>query len=115
MDPRPASEIEAELRRRLAELAEADRATREDRAPVTLDPASIGRLSRADALQRQAMAQAAAARRILERRRIEAALERLARGTWGECARCGEPIEPARLALDPAIPFCRACAERDPR
>ncbi|MGH6916449.1 MAG: TraR/DksA family transcriptional regulator, partial [Geminicoccaceae bacterium] len=39
-------------------------------------------------------------------------LERLAAGEYGSCVTCGEPIEPQRLELDPAIPLCLACARR---
>lgn len=82
-----------------------------DRQPVELDQQSVGRLSRMDALQVQAMAEATERRRRQQIVRIEAALARLEAGGYGECTRCGEPIEPRRLALDPAIPTCRACAD----
>lgn len=82
----------------------------ESRKPVVLDPQSVGRVSRIDAMQMQAMAQATEARRQQDLRRIEAALARLDAGEWGWCARCGEEIEPGRLSFDPAIPTCRACA-----
>ncbi len=41
---------------------------------------------------------------------IRAALRRIAEGTYGECVRCGEPIEPARLDLLPWTPLCASCA-----
>lgn len=45
-----------------------------------------------------------------EIRMIEAALRRIAAGTYGECARCGVEITPERLDLLPYTPFCRDCA-----
>ena len=48
-----------------------------DRAPVTLDQDSVGRLSRIDAMQVQAMALAQARRRQTERAAIDAALRRI--------------------------------------
>nr|WP_304502923.1 TraR/DksA C4-type zinc finger protein [Caldovatus aquaticus] len=42
--------------------------------------------------------------------RIAAALARIESGEYGWCARCGEPIAPGRLAPDPALPTCVACA-----
>lgn len=36
----------------------------------------------------------------------------LADGSYGQCQRCGEQIEPARLQALPAAEFCLACAER---
>ena len=45
-----------------------------------------------------------------ELRAIDAALERLARGTYGTCARCGAQISEARLAVLPQTPLCEDCA-----
>lgn len=43
---------------------------------------------------------------------IEAALRRLADGTYGSCERCGEPIGADRLAARPAALTCIRCAAR---
>ena len=77
-----------------------------DTAPVALDQTQQGRLSRMDAMQHQAMAAETLRRRQRERSLIEAALKRLAAGEYGYCVTCGEAIGEARLALDPATPFC---------
>lgn len=45
-----------------------------------------------------------------EIRRIEAALARIAAGTYGTCAACGGKIDAARLDALPFAPLCRACA-----
>ncbi|TGY90369.1 TraR/DksA family transcriptional regulator [Marinicauda algicola] len=82
----------------------------EDRKPVGLDQQSVGRLSRQDSLQVQAMAKAAEARRAQELRRIDAALRRLEEGEYGYCVECGEAIEGRRLGIDPAAPRCAGCA-----
>jgi DnaK suppressor protein len=37
---------------------------------------------------------------------VEAALARLANGTYGTCAVCGEPISDGRLEARPWTPFC---------
>jgi DnaK suppressor protein len=65
-----------------------------------------------DAMQQQAMARNSQARAVLELRRIDAALRRCDDGSYGECVACGEPIDPRRLALDPAMALCIRCAER---
>ena len=85
-------------------------ATSEDRATVVLDQQSVGRLSRMDALQRQAMAQARARRRAGREARIKAALERLEDGEFGFCLDCGDEIARERLDLDPTFPNCLSCA-----
>lgn len=103
------------FRVRLAAEAEELRAqgdaSRGERAPVTLDQQSVGRLSRMDALQVQEMAKASEGRRQTRLRQIQAALERLDGGDFGECRTCGEAIGAKRLGLDPAVPTCIACAK----
>lgn len=47
---------------------------------------------------------------LLELRRIDAALDRVKAGTYGECVKCGEEISAARLAAVPDTPFCNTCA-----
>lgn len=104
----------ADLRARLladrAALEGSSQDTAGSRAPVELDQTSVGRLSRVDAIQAQAMAQATERRRAETIRRINQALARLDAGTFGACVMCGEDIAPKRLALDPAIPTCLDCA-----
>ncbi|WP_420430840.1 TraR/DksA family transcriptional regulator [Hyphobacterium sp.] len=82
----------------------------DDRKPVELDQQSVGRLSRQDSLQVQAMAKAAEARRAMELRRIEAALGRIDDGEYGWCVECGDAIAAKRLDTDPAAPRCSTCA-----
>ncbi|MDZ7591164.1 MAG: TraR/DksA C4-type zinc finger protein [Rubrivivax sp.] len=78
---------------------------------VTLDQSSVGRLSRMDAMQQQAMAQASLQRLGVQRRRVEAALDRVRRGSYGQCCECGGAIGLERLLSDPAAPFCMDCQE----
>lgn len=104
-----------EYRKRLeaqrAELAADSETTAGDRAPVTLDQTTQGRLSRMDALQVQAMALETERRRENEIRRIDAALGRIEKGEFGYCLSCGDEIEAKRLEYDPALPTCIGCAQ----
>ena len=79
--------------------------------PVKLDQSSVGRLSRMDALQGQAMAKATQTRRVETLRGIEAALLRLDNGEYGFCTECDDPINPKRLEIDPIAEMCVSCAE----
>lgn len=81
----------------------------ESRKPVELDQTSIGRLSRMDALQGQAMQLETERRRGIERIRIEAALERIEDGNFGFCTVCDEDIAIKRLENDPSVPNCIDC------
>ena len=100
---------EQRLHARLAELDAEDAAGAEGQKTVELDQQSVGRLSRMDALQNQAMAQAQARRREAERQKVRAALARLAEGDYGYCTECGDEIARARLEADPAIARCAEC------
>lgn len=92
------------------ELLALSESAKDDRKPVELDQQSVGRLSRQDSLQVQAMMKAAEARRAMEIRRIEAALKRVEDGEYGWCVECGEAIASKRLEADPAAPRCAECA-----
>ncbi|RPF71544.1 TraR/DksA family transcriptional regulator [Aurantiacibacter spongiae] len=96
---------------RLAELDALDASGEEAGKPVELQQDSVGRLSRMDAMQQQAMAQAEQRRRRAERVRIGQALERMEEGEWGWCVTCGEAIAAGRLASDPARATCVTCAQ----
>ena len=98
------------LEDRKAEIEALVGASAESRAAVELDQTRQGRLSRMDALQGQAMAQATNERRKLELKKIEAALKRVEAGDYGYCVSCGEEVEAKRLDFDPATPLCLDCA-----
>lgn len=79
-------------------------------AIVELDQSKVGRLSRMDAMQAQAIAKAASQRRETMLLRIAAALERIDDDEYGLCHRCDEPINPKRLEFDPTALLCIDCA-----
>lgn len=105
---------EQAVRRRLLtrrrELEELDEVGEAGTRPVELDQQAVGRLSRMDAMQMQAMAIASRERRRNESSRIERALERLDAGDFGYCAKCDEEIETKRLEFDPTTLTCLSCA-----
>ena len=77
---------------------------------VELDQSKVGRLSRMDAMQAQAMAQATVKRRALQLRRIQAALARIDADEYGRCQSCDEEIPAKRLEVDPTALYCIQCA-----
>lgn len=95
---------------RQEELQQIMQASMEGSRPVELDQSRVGRLSRMDALQGQAMAQETERRRQNELSRIDAALMRVESGDYGFCTSCDEKISEKRLELDPSMPLCIDCA-----
>lgn len=98
------------LRAELADLEALRAASAEARDTVRLDQQSVGRLSRMDALQSQAMAKAAEQRRRARIWMIKAALQRIDEGEFGICEECGEDIPTGRLDIDPVVALCVPCA-----
>jgi len=103
------TEAKSLLNERLKALDAEDAAGQDAQKTVELDQQAVGRLSRMDALQNQAMAQATARRRGAERQRIMAALARIETDEYGYCVTCGDEIAAARLATDPALALCAPC------
>jgi DnaK suppressor protein len=110
MDAGKLKEFQEALQMLAAQIRVSEEETSEERAPVELDQQAVGRLSRMDALQVQAMALETSRRRGVELRRIAAALARMDEGDYGYCLECGEEIAVRRLELDPAAPLCITCA-----
>ncbi|MFV2053041.1 TraR/DksA family transcriptional regulator [Aliiroseovarius sp. YM-037] len=93
-----------------SELADETQRGTEGTKTVMLDQQSVGRLSRMDAIQNQAIAQAAQARREQLKSRIQSALARIEEDEFGYCVECGDEIAPKRLDLDPTTTICVTCA-----
>ncbi|MHA1559451.1 MAG: TraR/DksA family transcriptional regulator [Alphaproteobacteria bacterium] len=104
------AELRQQMEDELAELTELHSAHMSDRSPVSLDQQSVGRVSRIDAMQRQAMAIASGNRRTARIEALKAALRRAETSEYGYCAICGEPIAIGRLKADPTAYICIACA-----
>ncbi|NIA67614.1 TraR/DksA family transcriptional regulator [Pelagibius litoralis] len=98
------------LLQRRSELLDLVESSAESRKPVELDQTRVGRLTRMDALQGQAMSLEAERRRKAELQRIESSLKRIETGDYGYCVTCGEQIPLKRLELDPTLPTCVDCA-----
>lgn len=110
LSPEDEAALKTILMERLVELQQIDALSEGSRRPVELDQNSVGRLSRMDAIQQQAMAVAAQGRRHHDARRITQAFRRIETGEYGYCGTCGEPIALRRLQLDPTLAMCIECA-----
>jgi len=109
--PRDPKNARATLMALRDELLSWSQSTAGDRETVTLDQTTVGRLSRVDSLQQQAMAQATERHRTAELSRIDAALKRIDRDEYGYCVECGDEISDRRMATDPSVTHCINCAK----
>lgn len=110
MDQSQIEEFRRLLEERQQELEALSDMSAGSRAAVTLDQSSVGRVSRIDAIQQQAMALVTERNRERDLQRIKAALVRIDQGEFGYCIDCGEDIAIKRLQFDPAVPQCVDCA-----
>ena len=94
-----------------SELSQALLQAQESAQPVELDQTLQGRLSRMDAMQGQAMAQAASQRLQRQLQALKRAKSGLDDADFGFCGECDELIAWARLQFDPAVRLCIACAQ----
>ena len=83
--------------------------------PVELDQTRVGRVSRMDAMQSQAMSLEAKRRQELQLKKLDAALKRLDDGSYGYCVRCGDAINVERLKVELTALLCINCAEQEER
>lgn len=108
--PEQIATFEKRLLARKKELEELEQISKSSTKTVTLDQSRVGRLSRMDALQGQAMAAETARRRRDEIQRIRAALRRIESDDFGYCVKCDEEIPLSRIEFDPSSPTCLSCA-----
>ncbi len=92
------------------ELLALDTVMEDSSKTVELDQSCVGRLSRMDALQSQAMSVELKRRRQIELQRTGTALQRIDSGDYGYCVSCDEEIAQARLDIDPSTLQCIECA-----
>ena len=98
------------LEERLKDIVEGQENKKTGTALIELDQARIGRLSRMDAIQQQAISKAAFRLIDMERQRIQSALARMRADEYGYCVICEEDIAEGRLQFDPSVLFCISCA-----
>lgn len=104
-----------DLMARLAESREIAKALLEPQSggidEVEVGDNAIGRLTRMDAIQVQAMSEMSRSQLQVRLQQIEAALAAFDAGRYGFCNRCKETIDVERLLALPEAPLCLACQE----
>ena len=102
----------AERRSALLEEIRGDVARTRDEQYATLAGSAPDLGDQASADLMADVGEAEVTRDLGELRALEAALERVAEGTYGVCRDCGEDIPPARLQAEPAAARCVPCPQR---
>ena len=97
------------LKAKAKEAEEYLESSKDSAGVVELDTA-IGRLSRMDAMQSQEMAKELRRRKEQELRSMQAALNRMDKGWYGNCGLCQKPIAEERLEIFPDALTCVNCA-----
>ena len=100
------------LQERRQELLEVKAIGKQSAETVELDQSRVGRLTRMDAMQSQAMYQETNRRRDVELLKIDNALQRIEMNEFGVCLACEEDIVFDRLKLDPSLTLCIVCASQ---
>lgn len=82
-------------------------------ATVDLDQSRLGRVSRIDAMQQQAMAKAEQINFEKRLKLIASALNKIAKNdsSYSHCEDCDEVISLARLSIKPESQFCIQCQQ----
>lgn len=98
-------EIAKVLTARLSELrAHVAKVSREMHKPLSADSED-----QATELENQEALEVIHRTEATEILQIEAALKRISEGTYGTCAKCGQPIDPRRLKALPTAATCISC------
>lgn len=100
------SAIEEQLKARLSDLMQRTRAIEDDLRHPLDDDLDEQAIDLADDEALEGIDNVL----LAEARQIRLALSRIATGTYGFCANCGEEIAPARLAARPIATRCIKCA-----
>lgn len=99
-------QLQTEQRMLQVALAQIDQSTQ----AVELDQNRVGRLSRMDALQGQALAQAGEVRQKQRLQSVTHALTLIEHPDYGRCQHCDQWVAYGRLQIDPTALFCVECA-----
>lgn len=110
MDPKQQESFRTQLEELAAEIRSDLETNQESAKTVDLDT-SIGRLSRMDAMQSQQMALELRRRQQLQLQRVESALQRIDKGSFGKCGKCHGTISAERLEAQPDAVLCVRCAD----
>jgi DnaK suppressor protein len=109
MNPENQKKFTSIIEDHIKEIERALEERRDDTAPISPD-VSVGRLSRLDAMQMQQMALESDRRNREQLQRLQDALIKVERDTYGTCMKCNKDIAEERLRAQPDAFLCIDCA-----
>ena len=111
LTPQEKAEIRSIMEESIEETRKNITALKDLTRPIAPDNA-IGRVSRMDAINNKSVNEAGlrAAERKLEK--LERNLSRIEEDNFGNCTRCGNPIQIGRLKFMPESSWCIHCARK---
>lgn len=109
MDPVQKIKFKEKLNALKVELEDALNLNAEDTDVVKLDT-NIGRIARIEQIQNQHLAKELKERQELQLKRVEVAMKKLTKGTYGICPTCKKQIAAERLEAQPDAVQCVHCA-----
>ena len=101
--------VKSRLEEQLAELQARQARVAQDLA----EPLNPDSSEQAVEMEDDAALQGQAALIAQEIASVNRALGRIENGTYGECVRCGEEIDPRRLEVRPEAALCLSCASKE--
>jgi len=102
------SEYKKIVEKAIDEIRLSIKSTEESVKPIEPDTA-IGRLSRMEAIQAKSISEANLRSKKMRLQRLEDALKRIDKGTFGICSVCEEEIPEKRLKIAPESSVCMDC------
>jgi len=108
MTDKELAEYKELIETQIEELKETIISMAESVKPIEPDTA-IGRLSRMEAIQAKSISESNLKAKRMRLQRLEGALQRIARGTFGFCTVCEEDISEKRLKIAPESTVCMDC------
>ncbi len=109
MNPKNQKKFMSIIENHIQEIEQALQERKDDTAPISPD-VSVGRLSRLDAMQMQQMALESDRRNREQLQRLQDALIKVKKGTYGTCMKCHKDIAEERLKAQPDAFLCIDCA-----
>lgn len=111
MKPSDRVKLRVAIAEKILELQTVTESDTSNASNIALDQTRVGRLSRMDAVQHHAIAQAQTERAVKQLTVLQILFSKVDEDDFGECHYCGEDIAIGRLLIRPESLRCIECAD----